>query len=134
LSIPLEDLTDGWEQSGSVGQEIYGAGFAFVATTRHFRALPKTDLVFHCDYPVFDFEYTGDAGGGHASFRLGGERRGIASVRLIPRDANLSAPLVTCRRAGRAVAVAMSPEGHHVVKLSGDQTLQVSWKRAKQTR
>jgi len=30
LAIPVEDLQDGWEQSGQVGQEVYGAGGALV--------------------------------------------------------------------------------------------------------
>jgi hypothetical protein len=35
LMIPLEDLRQGWEQSGQIGQEIYGAGMslAFAAAT-----------------------------------------------------------------------------------------------------
>ena len=40
VAIPVEDLTDGWQQSGQVGQEVYGSALAFVAATRHFRSLP----------------------------------------------------------------------------------------------
>ncbi|HEV7178925.1 MAG TPA: hypothetical protein VGN11_03580, partial [Candidatus Baltobacteraceae bacterium] len=39
LAVPVEDLQDGWELSGQVGQEIYGSGVALVYTTRHFKAL-----------------------------------------------------------------------------------------------
>lgn len=33
LYIPLEDLREGWEKSGQIGQEIYGAGTAFAMAT-----------------------------------------------------------------------------------------------------
>lgn len=31
LWVPLEDLHDGWESHGEVGQEVYGAGLPFVS-------------------------------------------------------------------------------------------------------
>ena len=34
LWVPLEDLRTGWQQSGQVGQEVYGSAAAFVATSR----------------------------------------------------------------------------------------------------
>ena len=63
LAFPVEDLTDGWQQSGQVGQEVYGSALAFVAATRHFRSLPGTHLRFHCDYPLSDFATAGRRAG-----------------------------------------------------------------------
>ena len=52
LSIPLEDLQDGMEASGQVGQEIYGAGLALVCATRHFRPIAGRDYFLFCEYPA----------------------------------------------------------------------------------
>lgn len=54
LWIPLEDIHDGLERSGSVGQEVYGAGLPFGIVARQYH---KTDngLMIYSDYPVFGF-------------------------------------------------------------------------------
>jgi hypothetical protein len=128
LAIPLEDLTDGWEASGNVGQEVYGAAFAFVATTRYSRRLSGTSSTFHADYPVFDFEQRKLHDGGSASFRLGGHRRGSAAVRIVPGDPNHARPLVDCHQDGREVRGELTPEGHHRFQLHGDGEVRLSWR------
>ncbi|MBD5635213.1 MAG: hypothetical protein IAI49_12115, partial [Candidatus Eremiobacteraeota bacterium] len=72
LSVPLEDLQDGREKSGQVGQELYGAGLPFVLTSRHYMRLDGTGLVAFCEYPMFDFTPSGDGG----TWRVGGDARG----------------------------------------------------------
>ena len=52
LAIPLEDLQDGFEQSGQVGQEVYGAGLALVCATRYYIQLPVADVQVFCEYPT----------------------------------------------------------------------------------
>jgi hypothetical protein len=124
LAVPVEDLTDGWQQSGQVGQEVYGSALAFVAATRHFRPLPRTHLRFHCDYPLADFKATGR----RVTFRLTGDRRGTATVRLIPTDANAAVPAVSCSISGRSTAVAptTSPEGHLLFRARGDAEVRIT--------
>lgn len=56
LWIPLEDIHDGWEQSGLVGQEVYGAGIAFGIVPRQYLKVPKEDFIIYVDYPVFKFK------------------------------------------------------------------------------
>ncbi|OCB78228.1 hypothetical protein B0A79_15585 [Flavobacterium piscis] len=51
LWIPLEDLYNGWEQSGQVGQEVYGAGMPFGVVPRQYIKIEDDFLVF-VDYPV----------------------------------------------------------------------------------
>ena len=48
LWIAIEDIHDGWEQSGTVGQEVYGAGVAFGVVPRHFYKVPNEDFIVYC--------------------------------------------------------------------------------------
>jgi hypothetical protein len=50
LWVPLEDLYNGWEKSGQVGQEVYGAGIAFGVVPRQYIKIEEGFLVF-IDYP-----------------------------------------------------------------------------------
>jgi hypothetical protein len=51
LWVPLEDLYNGWEQSGQVGQEVYGAGMAFGVVPRQYIKIDDDFLLF-IDYPI----------------------------------------------------------------------------------
>ncbi|MES2454819.1 MAG: hypothetical protein V4594_04750 [Bacteroidota bacterium] len=55
LWIALEDLQDGWKKSGTVGQEVYGAGNAFGILPRHFLKVPGESFMVYVDYPTSDF-------------------------------------------------------------------------------
>ncbi|MET1054156.1 MAG: hypothetical protein ABWY16_02525 [Pedobacter sp.] len=56
LWIALEDLHDGWEKSGAVGQEVYGAGNAFGILPRHYFNLPGEEFYIYIDYPTANFK------------------------------------------------------------------------------
>ena len=51
LWVPLEDLYNGWEKSGQVGQEVYGAGMAFGIVPRQYIQIDEDFLLF-IDYPI----------------------------------------------------------------------------------
>jgi hypothetical protein len=51
LKIPVEDLGDGWEQVGTVGQEVYGAGIAFSTLARSYLRVPERAEQIYCEYP-----------------------------------------------------------------------------------
>ena len=55
LWIALEDLQDGWMKSGTVGQEVYGAGNAFGILPRHFVQVPGENFMVYLDYPTSGF-------------------------------------------------------------------------------
>lgn len=55
LWIPIEDMTDGWEKSGAVGQEVYGAGIGFGIVPRQYFKVKNSDAVIFIDYPVKGF-------------------------------------------------------------------------------
>ncbi|RZM28437.1 MAG: hypothetical protein EOO88_08970 [Pedobacter sp.] len=55
LWIALEDLQDGWLKSGTVGQEVYGAGNAFGILPRHYLQVPGEQFMIYIDYPTSGF-------------------------------------------------------------------------------
>jgi len=52
LWVPLEDIHDGWEPSGSVGQEVYGAGIPFGIVPRQYILLDDRKGMVFIDYPI----------------------------------------------------------------------------------
>jgi hypothetical protein len=91
LAIPLEDIYEGWETAGKVGQEVYGAGAPFAFITRHCHRIDGVDFQIHCDYPIRDFQAKRSGGGrisnsGSARFQIEGDRRCRSHVRILPND------------------------------------------------
>ncbi|MDQ0638478.1 hypothetical protein QF042_002043 [Pedobacter sp. W3I1] len=68
LWIALEDLHDGWEQSGEVGQEVYGAGIAFGVIPNQYYRIKNESFIIFCDYPTSKFQNRGKS----VSFLTGG--------------------------------------------------------------
>lgn len=60
LSFPLEDLYPDGQPAGQVGQEIYGAGAAFIFATRAFHHVEGAPFRLYCDHFVRASESTGD--------------------------------------------------------------------------
>lgn len=118
LAIPLEDLQDGTQQSGQVGQEVYGAGLALVCTTRHFHRIPDQPLLLFCEYPMFPLT--------KLRYRVAGDSDLRCFVRLISTDPNLildedDLGVVKSSPLGRSRSV----EGHVVLEVRGGDTIAV---------
>jgi hypothetical protein len=60
LSFPLEDLYVDGQPAGQVGQEIYGAGAAFVFASRMFHPVSDAPFRLFCDHFIMASERTGD--------------------------------------------------------------------------
>jgi hypothetical protein len=60
LSFPVEDLYADGQQAGQVGQEVYGAGAAFIFATRAFHQVEGAPFHLYCDHFVRAMERTGD--------------------------------------------------------------------------
>jgi hypothetical protein len=60
LSFPLEDLYPDGQPAGQVGQEIYGAGAAFIFATRAFHHVEGAPFRLYCDHFVRAMERTGE--------------------------------------------------------------------------
>jgi hypothetical protein len=59
LCFPLEDLYPDGQLAGQVGQEVYGAGAAFVLATRAFHHVESAAFRLYCDHFVRARERTG---------------------------------------------------------------------------
>jgi hypothetical protein len=56
LWIPLEDLYTGWDKSGQVGQEVYGAGLGFGVMTRQYHKVKDEEFLLFTDYPLKNYK------------------------------------------------------------------------------
>jgi hypothetical protein len=59
LSFPLEDLYPDGQLAGQVGQEVYGAGAAFIFATRAFHHVEGATFRLYCDHFIRARERTG---------------------------------------------------------------------------
>lgn len=59
LSFPLEDLYPDGQQAGQVGQEVYGAGAAFIFATRSYHTIKDAPFSLYCNHFVRSMEGTG---------------------------------------------------------------------------
>ena len=88
LWIPVEDLGDGWDQAGTVGQEVYGAGIAFSTVARSYVRVPERTTEVYCEYPFTVRELKRDRvviqihGDGRLECRLRVLSRGVQSTGL----------------------------------------------------
>lgn len=60
LSFPLEDLYPDGQPAGQVGQEVYGAGAAFIFATRAFHHVERSPFRLYCDHFVRAMERTAE--------------------------------------------------------------------------
>ncbi|HET8613411.1 MAG TPA: hypothetical protein VFL92_11660 [Sphingomonas sp.] len=79
-SFPLEDLYVDGQPAGQVGQEIYGAGAAFVFATRAFHTIAEAPFRLFCDYFILTSERTGERA---ITLRLDGDQDYTANLRLV---------------------------------------------------
>ncbi len=125
LSVPLEDLQDGREQSGQVGQELYGAGLPFVVTARHYAHLGG-GLLAYCSYPMYTFTRANET---TVTWTAAGDARCSAELRVIAEDLTQPPRWVSVGfRAGNVrvpVEGRISPEGHAVFTVRGGQTVEI---------
>jgi hypothetical protein len=126
LWIALEDIHDGWEQSGSVGQEVYGAGLAFGIVPRQYIRVPEHDFIIFIDYPVLNQTFEGKS----LRFDVTGDSRLTCSLRII-KQGSKRLPAIKIK-AGNAAdqeqidAIKQPKEGFEYV-IHGNQQLIISW-------
>lgn len=80
LSFPVEDLYVDGQQAGQVGQEIYGAGAAFVFATRAFHPVEGAPFRLFCDHFLLAMDRPAR---NSLSFQLGGTEGCLAALRVI---------------------------------------------------
>jgi hypothetical protein len=135
LSIPLEDIGDGWRRAGEVGQEVYGAAAPFVFATRHCMRVPGTEFLVHCNYPTTDLtiERTGGRKSGQGrrvSFRVLGDPRINCRVRVVCEGEQTlpDARLTMITDGGRkSISGKCTEEGYLEYEVPGNASVVVEW-------
>jgi hypothetical protein len=84
LWIALEDLRDGWERSGQVGQEVYGAGIAFGIVPRQYCKVEKGGFMIFTEYPLVNFKIRNKT----VIFSAGGDNRFSFRMVILPLKEN----------------------------------------------
>jgi len=127
LWIALEDIQDGNMQSGSVGQEVYGAGNAFGVLPRHFIQLEGEDFFIFTDYPFTDLR----KGKQTVNFRLQGDQRISCRMKIVPAvTTNILNKLdFTLKAMNVELRTVRGKKGELECLLPGNASVTVSWKR-----
>lgn len=124
LWIALEDLHDGWEKSGEVGQEVYGAGNAFGILPRHYIRIPGKEFLIFTDYPRSNTIVKKNA----VSFTVLGDQRLTSKLRVISLEGKrLPKFSVKGERQGELVP---KPDDSGCIEYEvyGAQKVTISWK------
>jgi hypothetical protein len=119
--LPLEDLYEGREAAGQVGQQIYGAGSAFGMIVRHYWPVRKWGLMVYCDYPIDDFVVSGSS----ISFEVLGDPRFDCEIRLIPTGTE-PLPITTLKVPSASTRGRTTAEGHRRFVVSAGQACTLS--------
>lgn len=129
LWIALEDLQDGWEKSGQVGQEVYGAGNAFGILPRHYMQAQDAGLMIYCDYPTYGFSAKVKQ---RVHFRLAGDGRLKARVMIVKTGA-AKLPEVTVSTKGHKEPLSGKKvaAGNLEYEVPGNAELTIQWNHGK---
>jgi hypothetical protein len=124
LWIALEDLHDGWEKSGQVGQEVYGAGNAFGILPRHYIRVPGQPFMIFTDYPAYGFSAKKR---NPARIRLAGDGR-LACRLMIVKTGKEKLPEIKVTIKGNVAKGKKATGGHLEFEAAGDQKIKIEWK------
>lgn len=127
LWIPIEDLYDGWEKHGQVGQEVYGAGVGFGVLPRQYVKVKDADFLVFTEYPITTPRQTKNK---TLVFSLLGDPEFESSLRLLPYNAsNLPHISVTAGgKSSKTVPLFKTSKQGNEYKVSGGSTIKLAWK------
>ncbi|WEA01661.1 hypothetical protein [Mucilaginibacter sp. SJ] len=126
LWIALEDMHDGWEKSGEVGQEVYGAGNAFGILPRHYMQVEGQSFMIYTDYPTYGFSPKKHR---PANFKLAGDGRLSSRVMLVKTDKDKMPEFsVTLKGSKETIKGKKTREGHLEFTVAGDSEIHINWK------
>ncbi|WP_347303002.1 hypothetical protein V5740_13595 [Croceibacterium sp. TMG7-5b_MA50] len=127
LSFPLEDLYADGSQPGQVGQEVYGAGAAFVLASRAFHQVEDAPFRLFCNYFLLAKERTGDRA---LSIQLTGTQ-GCTALFVIVRHGRAKLPecqLVTA--GGDPIRPSMVADERIEFNVPADARVVLTWSQA----
>jgi hypothetical protein len=127
LWIALEDMHDGWEKSGEVGQEVYGAGNAFGILPRHYMQVEEAGFMIYTDYPTYGFSPKKHK---PATFRLAGDGR-LACRLMLVKTGNAKLPdfTISVNRSKEKLQGKKTAGGHLEFEVAGDSEIHINWRK-----
>jgi hypothetical protein len=124
LWVAVEDLYDGWDKCGLVGQEVYGAGNAFGILPRHAFIIPGEDFMVFIDYPVTGFKTRQNT----ASFTVAGTNAIECVLHIVKAPKTKLRDFVVTIAGGKNVVEGKrTAEGHMRYTIPGDQKVKITW-------
>ena len=131
LWIPLEDIHDGREQAGQVGQEIYGAGLPFGLVPRHYHRMSDDGFMIYVEYPTMEYRQEEE---GRISFRVFGDPRLSCRMRIMP-IGRRSLPKFEAESEIEGMRTPLkclkTEEGHFEYEVYGGHTVSLMWSSGK---
>lgn len=127
LWVPLEDINDGWDKSGAVGQEVYGAGFPFAVIPRHYVWLAKGAYQLFIDYPFAELTI----GDQEVRLKVLGDERLHAKVYIFKTGDGQPLEMEVSGQRQETIAPQTVGDDKIGFEVQGDQHITVKW-RAKQ--
>ncbi|HEY4325084.1 MAG TPA: hypothetical protein VGN20_13895 [Mucilaginibacter sp.] len=127
LWIALEDMHDGWEKSGEVGQEVYGAGNAFGILPRHYMQVEERGFWIYTDYPTYGFSPKKHQ---PAHFKLAGDGRLNCRLMLVKSGKEkLPEFKITVKGIGEPLKGRNAGGGNLEYLVPGNSEITIHWKK-----
>ncbi|MDA6071115.1 hypothetical protein NJT12_15980 [Flavobacterium sp. AC] len=121
LWIPLEDLYNGWEKSGQVGQEVYGAGVGFGVLTRQYHKVKGEEFLLFSDYPIIHIKKSNKT----LTFKILGSASLECNLKiLIPNKVKLKIKALVDKN-----IIAPTSENTEIISynITGGSTVKIMW-------
>jgi len=122
LWIAIEDIHDGWEQSGTIGQEVYGAGVAFGIIPRHFYQVPGEDFMVFADYPSAHYRHRK----GSVTLKLKGDERLTCRLMIIKQKGK-ALPSFTLTDEDGVITGGKRKDGHVEYQVKGGRSVTIKY-------
>ncbi|GGH08874.1 hypothetical protein [Mucilaginibacter phyllosphaerae] len=134
LWIALEDIHDGWEKAGVVGQEVYGAGMCFGIVPRHYTRIPGQDFMVYIEYPTGRKKITEDT----LTIKVLGSKEFTCRLCIVPVNEDTKLPQINilCGNSNDQEQFDHQPlnTGNTEFTVHGDQTIIIKWAADKNKR
>ncbi len=124
LSVPVEDLYVDGQAAGQVGQEIYGAGAAWVFTTRAFHDFEGAPFRLFCDHFILAWERTGER---TLSLRLDGGETCTALLCVLSTGRKKVAPITVQTASGDRIRPRLKVSGRIEYNVPASGRLIIGW-------
>jgi hypothetical protein len=118
LSLPLEDVYGDGSEAGQVGQEVYGAGSAFVLASRAYFPCGDAPFRLFADYPA-----RVEPGDGEIVIKLNGPKGLKGRIRFIAHDDDAGPPNVSIK----GMKPAGSGNSYVEFRPPSDAEIKVKW-------